>query len=71
MSSIAITDLTVTRDVDNVPRPVVALSATSVTKDWEHAKHQHRKAQLLYSVRGILNCEIEDGVWIVPPQCAV
>ncbi|QHP95024.1 AraC family transcriptional regulator (plasmid) [Burkholderia glumae] len=71
MSSIAITDLIVSKDVDNVPRPVVALSAMTVTKDWEHAKHRHRRAQLLYSVRGILNCEIEDGVWIVPPQCAV
>lgn len=71
MSSIAITDLTTPRDVDGVSRPVVALSATSVTKNWENAKHQHRKAQLIYSVRGILNCEIEDGVWIVPPQCAI
>lgn len=71
MSSIAITDLTVTRDVDNVPRPVVAVGASSATMDWEHARHQHHKAQLLYSVRGILNCEIEDGVWVVPPQCAV
>lgn len=71
MSSVSNADPTVTKDVDDVPRPVVALSATSVTKDWEHARHQHRKAQLLYSVRGILNCEIEDGVWIVPPQCAV
>ena len=71
MSSIAITDLTVNWDVDSVSRPVVALSATSVTKDWENATHQHRKAQLIYSLRGILNCEIEDGVWIVPPQCAI
>ncbi|WLE61140.1 helix-turn-helix transcriptional regulator [Burkholderia plantarii] len=71
MSSIAITDLNVSKDVDNLPRPVVALSAMPLTKDWEHARHQHRRAQLLYSVRGILNCEIEDGVWIVPPQCAV
>jgi len=71
MSSIAITDLPVTWDVDSVSRPVVALSATSVSKGWENAKHQHRKAQLIYSVRGILNCEIEHGVWIVPPQCAV
>ncbi|ARP80545.1 AraC family transcriptional regulator [Bordetella genomosp. 8] len=71
MSSTAITDLTVPSNVDDVPRSVVALSATSVTKDWEHTRHQHRKAQLLYSVRGILNCEIEDGVWIVPPQCAI
>jgi len=71
MSSIAITDLTVPKDVDSVSRPVIALSATSVTKDWENARHQHRKAQLIYSARGILNCEIEDGVWIVPPQCAI
>lgn len=71
MSSIAITDLTVAWDIDSVSRPVVALSATSVKKDWENARHQHRKAQLIYSLRGILNCEIEDGVWIVPPQCAV
>ena len=55
MSRIAISDLTVARDVDDVPRPVVAMSATSVTKDWEHARHQHHKAQLLYSVRGVLN----------------
>ncbi|WP_428033656.1 AraC family transcriptional regulator [Amphritea sp.] len=71
MPSIAITDLITTRDVDNVPRTAVALGATSVTEDWEHASHQHHKAQLLYSVRGILNCKIADGVWIVPPQCAV
>ena len=58
-------------DIDDVPRRVVALSATSVGKDWENARHRHHKAQLIYSVRGILNCEIEDGVWIVPPQCAI
>ncbi len=71
MLSTAITDLSVSMDIDRVPRPIVALSATSVTKGGENAKHQHRKAQLIYSARGILNCEIEDGVWIVPPQCAI
>lgn len=71
MSSAPITDARVSPDVDNVPRPVVALSATLVAKDWENARHQHRKAQLVYSVRGVLNCEIEEGVWIVPPQCAI
>jgi len=71
MSSVAITDVTMPRDVDNVPRPVVALSAKSVAKGWENARHQHHKAQLIYSVRGILHCEMEDGVWIVPPQCAI
>jgi AraC-like DNA-binding protein/mannose-6-phosphate isomerase-like protein (cupin superfamily) len=64
-------DVTVTLDVDGVARPVVAWGAAAVTKEWEHAQHQHRKAQLLYTVRGIINCQVEDGVWIVPPQCAV
>ncbi|ONH50107.1 AraC-type DNA-binding protein [Pseudomonas cedrina] len=71
MSSIAIIDLIVPWDVDSISRPVMALSATWGTKDWENARHRHRKAQLIYSVRGILNCEIDDGVWIVPPQCAI
>lgn len=57
--------------VDDVPRPVMALEAAVVTKKWELARHSHRKAQLLFTVRGVINCEIEDGVWIVPPQCAV
>ncbi|MFS2223720.1 AraC family transcriptional regulator [Pantoea sp. B65] len=58
-------------DVDSILRPVAVLSASMASKDWEQDKHQHRKAQLIYSVRGMLNCIIEDGVWIVPPQCAV
>ncbi|URL60151.1 helix-turn-helix transcriptional regulator [Luteibacter flocculans] len=66
-----VTNMSIQIDIDNVPGRVVALSATSVAKDWENTKHQHRKAQLIYSVRGVLNCEIEDGVWIVPPQCAI
>ncbi|WP_409033913.1 AraC family transcriptional regulator [Pseudomonas sp. JUb42] len=64
-------ELSDSRDVDSIPRAVSALSASMVSRDWEYARHQHRKAQLLYSVRGVLNCETEEGVWIVPPQCAV
>ncbi|WP_235937298.1 AraC family transcriptional regulator [Rahnella contaminans] len=60
-----------TFDVDNVPRPVVLLNATVASQNWEYARHSHRRAQLFYTLRGILNCEIEQGVWIVPPQCAV
>lgn len=64
-------ELSDSRDVDSIPRAVSALSASMVSQDWEYARHQHRKAQLLYSVRGVLNCETEEGVWIVPTQCAV
>lgn len=60
-----------TRDVDSIARQVTALNASQVARDWEHALHHHRKAQLIYSVRGVLSCEVEKGVWVVPPQCAL
>lgn len=72
LSSAEIEALQVVFDVDESARSVVALGAAgNVGKEWEHARHHHRKAQLLYTVRGIINCEVENGVWIVPPQCAV
>jgi len=58
-------------DIDSIPRPIFALSASMISNGWEHETHQHRKSQLLYSVRGVLNCEVDEGMWIVPPQCAV
>ncbi|AFC86339.1 AraC family transcriptional regulator [Frateuria aurantia] len=58
-------------EVDSIPRPVAAKLSTRISKHWERATHHHRKAQLLYSVRGLLRCQIADGIWIVPPQCAI
>jgi AraC-like DNA-binding protein len=58
--------------IDGVARDLVAVSAAGTLTGWEQSqRHQHRKSQLLYTVRGIINCEVEDGIWIVPPQCAV
>lgn len=71
MSNVVTNDSLNLAHADQIARSVVAQGAGIVAKDWEWAKHQHRKAQLLYSVRGVLNCETEEGVWIVPPQCAV
>lgn len=58
-------------DPDAVPRPVMAVGASIVTDGMELAAHHHRKAQLLYMARGVLTCEASQGLWIVPPQCAL
>ena len=52
-------------------RPVLAVGVACVNREWEQAPHRHRKGQLLYAVRGVIHCEVESGVWIVPPQCAI
>lgn len=58
--------------VDRVPRALVATNAVARLEALERSpRHHHRKAQLLFTVRGVINCEVEDAVWIVPPQCAV
>lgn len=59
------------RDADVIPRAVVAVGATSTSKRWENAPHAHRKGQLIYTLRGVIHCQIEAGIWIVPPQCAL
>ncbi|WP_225028800.1 AraC family transcriptional regulator [Xinfangfangia pollutisoli] len=58
--------------VDEVPRALVAANAVASLESLEQSpRHQHRKAQLLLTIRGVINCEVDDAVWIVPPQCAV
>ncbi|VVN69475.1 HTH-type transcriptional regulator NimR [Pseudomonas fluorescens] len=59
------------KDADVVPRAVVAVGASSASDTWEHTPHTHRKCQLMYTLRGVIHCEIEAGIWIVPPQCAL
>lgn len=58
--------------VDEVPRALVATNAVTSLESLEQSpQHHHQKAQLLFTVRGVINCEVEDSLWIVPPQCAV
>lgn len=58
--------------VDEIPRALVAANAVADLEALEQSlPHHHEKAQLLFTVRGVINCEVEDAVWIVPPQCAV
>lgn len=33
--------------------------------------HQHRKGQLILALRGAITCEVENAMWMVPPQFAV
>jgi len=58
-------------DIDAIPRPIVVVGLNQVTSRLERPEHQHRKSELIYTVRGVLTCEIEGSLWTVPPQSAV
>jgi AraC-like DNA-binding protein len=57
---------------DDVPRPVVTYGIESSTfGDFELEPHRHGKGQILLVQRGALACEVDGGLWIVPPRSAI
>lgn len=57
---------------DAVPRPVVTYGFASDTfGDFELEPHYHAKSQILLVQRGALACEVQSGLWIVPPRSAL
>ena len=59
-------------DPDQVPRAVVTYGFAVPTLDGvEKGAHRHVKGQLILVQRGALSCEVEGGLWVVPPRSAV
>jgi AraC-like DNA-binding protein len=57
---------------DDVPRPVVAYGIeTTGMGGIELAPHRHAKGQIMLIQRGAISCEVEGGLWIVPPRSAL
>ncbi|WCM25961.1 helix-turn-helix transcriptional regulator [Sphingomonas sp. QA11] len=57
---------------DEVPRPFVAYGMEMIKIGViELAAHRHIKGQIMFVQRGALSCEVEGGLWIVPPRSAI
>lgn len=57
---------------DDVPRPVVAYGIeTTGMGGIELDLHRHAKGQIMLIQRGAISCEVEGGLWIVPPRSAL
>jgi len=57
---------------DDVPRPVVAYGMASAdVGSLELELHRHAKGQVLLVQSGALSCEVQGGLWVVPPRSAV
>lgn len=38
---------------------------------FELEPHRHQRGQLLFALQGALTCEVENGLWLVPPHTAL
>jgi len=52
------------------PRAVVAIG-NDYPASFELARHQHRRAQLLYASEGVVTVDTAQGAWAAPPERAV
>lgn len=58
------------RDLEWVPRPVVAL-ADEYPARFVDPRHCHGRAQLLYAAAGVMSVVTDDASFVIPPQRAV
>jgi AraC-like DNA-binding protein len=56
---------------DHYPHRVLVLRSQSVPHSEETPWHQHKKAQLVLPLTGVVTSFIHDKMWLVPPRCAV
>ncbi|EGJ10902.1 AraC family transcriptional regulator [Rubrivivax benzoatilyticus] len=58
------------RDLEWVPRPVVAL-ADEYPARFVDPRHSHARAQLLYAAAGVMSVVTDDASFVIPPQRAI
>ena len=56
---------------DDIDRPIVTFGLVMDITKLELDAHYHRKGQILLVQRGVLSCEMDGSLWIVPPRRAV
>lgn len=50
---------------------VTAFGFDMVTDGYECVVQSHADAKLILTLRGLITFEVDNGLWIVPPQCAI
>lgn len=58
-------------DSDVFAQAAIALKVAPELKHSGISPHDHRKGQLILSLHGAVSCEVQNALWLVPPQHAV
>ncbi|WP_448120541.1 AraC family transcriptional regulator [Pseudomonas veronii] len=58
-------------DSDLFAQAAIALKLAPDLNDSGARPHDHRKGQLILSLHGAVSCEVQNALWLVPPQHAV
>ena len=58
-------------DLDSPTQCTFAMPVDPADRDDESPTHRHPMGQLVLALRGGVTCSVPQGLWMVPPQCAV
>jgi AraC-like DNA-binding protein len=70
-STSSLSDSLANFDPDVLHRPAVVMRIDAREHGVEAPMHRHLKGQLVVALHGGVTCVVLDGLWMVPPQCAV
>lgn len=56
---------------ETIQRPLVAVEVTMAENVAEIPPHRHPSGQIILALEGAVSCEVQDALWMVPPNCAV
>ena len=58
-------------DADRPGQWTYAMRVDTAARAHESPTHQHRMSQLVLCLEGGVTCTVPQGIWMVPPRCAV
>lgn len=58
-------------NADATWRPLLAVCVDSMTDGFDLDEHRHPECALIYTAKGVLNCEADGQIWTIPPKCAI
>lgn len=64
-------DLLIDYPQEKFSTPVAVTRFEAAQSEYESPLHQHKTGQLLLTLHGSVTCLTEEGIWLVPAQCAM
>ena len=64
-------DLLIDYPQEKFTSPVAVTRFEAAQSEYESPMHRHKTGQIVLTLNGSVTCRTEEGIWLVPTQCAI
>lgn len=70
-AKMSLRDLLIDYPQERFSSPVAVTRFEAEQGEYESPMHRHKTGQIVLTLNGSVTCRTEEGIWLVPPQCAI